>query len=102
MTIERRRLLWAGAAALAAWFAGVTAVTVLAEPTGTVFVLGPEEAMLRTALLAGTAPRDAGRGFVRTGGETPGFVRELYRQGAWLVWPAPAGGCRRPVGKEKL
>ena len=78
---------------LAAWFATAGALTALAEPSEFVVVIGPRDRSL--AAMAGADARlvDAGTGFLRVAGDTPGFVRRLYAHGALLVLPARAGGC---------
>lgn len=93
-----RRVRWlAGKAGLlaltlAVWFGGMAAATVLWEPSETV-VFGSQ-----TDVLLGEIPADvrivsAGAGFVVLHGERKGWVRDLYRHGAWLVWPASGTGC---------
>ncbi len=101
MTIERasrRPLRWlagkAGllAVTLAVWFGGMAAAAALWEPSEAI-VFGS-----RADVLLAQAPADvrivsAGAGFVVLHGERKGWVRDLYRGGAWFVWPASAAGC---------
>jgi hypothetical protein len=80
-------------AVLAVWFAAVTTLTVAAEPTRTVVVFGGNAAVL-DAVVGSNVSLLGGSGRTLTVvGATPGFVRELYARGAWLVLPA-TGGCR--------
>jgi hypothetical protein len=83
-----------GAIALAAWSVLLAGVTVVAEPTPEVVIVGPAARAL--AALRGTDTRilDMGESYVRVRGMEPGFVRALYANGAWLVLPGRAGGCR--------
>ena len=93
MTIERKAARFAGAAfaALAVWFGGVAAAAALFDASSVV-VFGPRA--MEAALAAGATLVDARPGFVHVDAEEPGLVRRLYASGAWLVWPATAGGCR--------
>jgi hypothetical protein len=94
MTIERTkaaRFAGAALAALAVWFGGVAAAAALFDASSVV-VFGPYA--MEAALTAGATLVDARTGLVRAGAEEPGLVRRLYASGAWLVWPAAAGGCR--------
>jgi hypothetical protein len=92
----RRRRLLAVPAVLAAWFAIVGLVTLLAEPTRNVIVVAPQATALRAASASGADLLDVRRGFSIMHSDRPGFVRALYAGGAWLVWPALAGGCLLP------
>ena len=101
MTIEglsRKPLRWlAGKAGLlamtlAVWFGGMAVAAALWDPSEAV-VFGS-----RADVLLAQAPADvrivsAGAGFVVLRGDRAGWVRDLYRHGAWLVWPASASGC---------
>jgi hypothetical protein len=83
--------------ALACWFAGLIAITPILEPTRDVLVFGRTEAI--AALPAsGAALIDAASGWTRVRRMEAGFVRRLYANGAWLVFPAFDGGCIRLVG----
>jgi hypothetical protein len=85
------------AAALAAWFVLVVAITAIAEPSSDVVVFGPPERTL--ALLEGGDSRivEVGERTLKIRGMSPGFVMDLYANGAWLVLPARAGSCRTPA-----
>lgn len=91
MTIKLHHLLrFAGSTALVltVWFAGMAAAALVVTPNAVV-AFGDPDRLVGTEgdLLA------SGRGFLamRTaGGDT---VRALYRNGAWLVWPALTAGC---------
>ena len=81
-------------AVLLAWFAGLAAITAAAASSGTVMVYvpaGSEEAVLDSAdaaIVAAAGP------FLQLRSDRDGFVRALYKSGAWLVLPVPRkGGC---------
>jgi len=78
---------------LAAWFGGVGLVTLLAEPTPAVAVFAPGESALRVAVASDVDLVDSGRGYMLVRSNRRGFVRDLYANGAWFVWPAVEGGC---------
>jgi hypothetical protein len=96
LSIGRRAARFLGAALLVAslWFAGLAATTVLAEPTRRVAVFGPAETTLRALTQGDGRLVDGGNGYIIVQGQDPGFVRQLYAGGAWLVLPVIAGGCR--------
>ncbi len=85
-----------GAIALAAWFGGLILLTPLLEPTRDVLVFGPATTIAALPT-AGAALVDAAGGWTRVRRTEDGFVRRLYAQGAWIVFPAFEGGCNRPV-----
>ncbi|MGL4637087.1 MAG: hypothetical protein ACRCWF_13975 [Beijerinckiaceae bacterium] len=78
--------------ALAGWFAGMLLLTPLLEPTSEVFVIGPSSTLAELPK-TGSLLVDAVGGMPRVRGASPGFVKRLYAQGAWLVLPARSGGC---------
>jgi hypothetical protein len=84
----------AALAALAGWFALAAATTLALEPSRTVAVFAPLSSSLAAAVHADARLVDARAGVVLIRGDRKGFVRELYAGGAWLVLPAPTGGCR--------
>lgn len=80
--------------ALFAWFSGLALLTLIIEPTAAVIVLGPGKRAVEAASIADMQLLDAHRAFIHARSDQPGFVRKLYRAGAWLVWPAPdRSGC---------
>ncbi len=83
-----------GALALAGWFALLTGMTVLAEPTSDVVIVGPQALVLQALRGSDTRIVAAGENYMRVRGMERGFVRALYANGAWLVLPGRAGGCR--------
>lgn len=96
--VSRKPLRWlAGKAGLLAmtlaiWFGGMAVAAALLDPAEAI-VFGS-----KTDVLLGHASADvrivsAGAGFVVLRGNRAGWVRDLYRHGAWLVWPASATGC---------
>ena len=98
MTIEcgpifLRALRFFGAAVFVVltWFAGLALVTLLVEPMhGAVAFNSGVVTMTRES----SRLVDVGKGYVIVRGERAGFVRDLYAEGAWLVLPTTAGGCR--------
>jgi hypothetical protein len=87
--------------ALACWFAGLIAITPILEPTRDVLVFGRTETI--AALPAsGAALVDAAGSWTRVRRTEAGFVRRLYANGAWLVFPAFDGGCNRPARAKAL
>jgi len=101
MTIDLRAIartgrLAAGAiVALGVWFGGVAALTVAVEPTRTVVIFGrsPQAVIDAVAKSDVAVLGGSGRELTVTG-TSPGFVRQLYAAGAWLVLPLSGGGCR--------
>jgi hypothetical protein len=96
MTIDRadvRKYVTVASGILTVWFGGVALVTLIAEPTPIVVVVGPASTALHAAVVTDAAVLDIHPAFSRLRSERQGFVRELYRAGAWFVWPAIEGGC---------
>jgi hypothetical protein len=92
-------LLWIGSAlaALVLWFAGLAAITVIAEPTRAVVVWAPDHTTMIGAIGgADVAMLDGSERLLSVTGSTPGFVAKLYAAGAWLVLPSRASGCVTP------
>jgi hypothetical protein len=87
--------------ALACWFTGLVAITPMIEPTRDVLVFARTEA-IATLPASGAALVDAGGLWTRVRRTDAGFVRRLYANGAWLVFPAFDGGCNRPVRIKAL
>jgi hypothetical protein len=82
-------------AALGVWFVGISALTVTLEPTNTVVVFGRSARTVVNAAADSNVAIVGGSGRVLTvAGTAPGFVRQLYASGAWLVLPFSSGGCR--------
>jgi hypothetical protein len=81
------------AAALFVWFAGVAAVAYVFDPAEViVFAPGKSAAPSVIALANGQLLR-SGFGFATGTSDRAGFVRRLYAQGAWFVWPSLTRGC---------
>jgi hypothetical protein len=96
LPIGRRAARFVGALLLVSsiWFACLAAATVLAEPTRRVAVFGPADTTLRALTQGDGRLVDGGNGYIIVQGQDPGFVRQLYAGGAWLVLPVVVGGCR--------
>lgn len=96
MITDRARLVRHLAAAfsvLAAWFGGLAALALVLEPTPSVLVLAPRAAAIRAAVQADATLLDVHTVASVARSQRQGFVRDLYAGGAWLVLPAPEGGC---------
>jgi hypothetical protein len=98
MTLDRPHMLTITACALAAlgvWFAGTAVITAVVEPTEKVVVFGytPQTA-LGAVLRSDAAPLGGSGRMLTAAGTAPGFVRQLYAAGAWLVLPVSDAGCR--------
>ena len=79
--------------ALAAWFA-VTALTQLFfEPSRTVIVIGPAAATWRAVAASDVKIVDVRFVAIKAFSMRSGFVRSLYANGAWLVFPSVPTGC---------
>ena len=93
-TTERAALLATGGFALAAWFTGLAILAYALEPSPEVVAWAPHDRLATMLSAAPVSVLDGSRhGFLRLRGESPGFVRELYARGAWIVLPAGGGGC---------
>jgi len=96
ITERRRRLrlpLGGMAAALFVWFAGMAVVAYAFDPAAViVFAPGASAAPSVIALADGQLLR-SGFGFATGTSDRAGFVRRLYAQGAWFVWPSLTRGC---------
>lgn len=85
------------AVALTGWFAFVALLTLTVQPTSRVVVIGASQAGALEAVTAagGDLVSGLGQGAIAEGANRPGFVRDLYKAGAWLVLPATGGACLR-------
>lgn len=102
-TIDRvgwRRGLSAAVIALKIWVVGLCVATLFTERGQTVVVLGPSSLAFRAAARRDVAVLDGGAAYVLVRSDRAGFVRDLYANGAWLVWPAMGGGCVSPPVAE--
>jgi hypothetical protein len=87
------RFIGACGVALLAWLALSASLTIVAEPTETVVVIGPRQSTLVALAAANGRLVDIGNGFVRVTSAEKGLVARLYGGGAMLVLPARPGGC---------
>jgi hypothetical protein len=87
--------------ALACWFTGLIVITPVLEPTRDVLVFG-QTGTIAALPDTGAALVDAASGWTRVRRMEAGFVRRLYANGAWLVFPAFDGGCNRPARAKAL
>jgi hypothetical protein len=75
------------------WFAGMAVVAYLFDPAAViVFAPGAAEPVSIIAMADGQVLR-SGFGFATGTSDRSGFVRRLYAQGAWFVWPSLTRGC---------
>ncbi len=78
------------------WFILLVWLTYEFEPVPEAVIIGPNSALVSAIensdvkVTGGSAP------YMSVIGEKPGFVRELYRNGAWLVLPGSVSGCFDP------
>lgn len=84
-------------AALALWFAGMSAAVVVVQPE-TIVVFGEPQQLVRLAAEADAMLLGATSRAVIMRPEARDTVQRLYRGGAWLVWPAFKAGC---VGRNR-
>jgi hypothetical protein len=71
------------------WFAGMALLATVWEPP-VVAVFGPPAAILSDPGLKIVTLR---AGVATVAGQGHGWVRRLYADGAWFVWPITASGC---------
>jgi hypothetical protein len=86
------------AAALLAWFGGMTLLALLIKPQNVVAFGAPAPLAQTVAALEGDF-LSAGKYFVTLRTDRADTVRQLYANGAWLVWPVLNGGCRGANGR---
>ena len=98
MTTEARRSSFpvlGSMVALAVWFGGMAGAAYLFDPSA-VIVFAPSRIAL--AAIAGSEGSilTTGTGFATGTSDRAGFVRRLYRRGAWFVWPSLTHACFAP------
>jgi hypothetical protein len=71
------------------WFAGMALLATLIEPP-VVAVFGPSASVLADPSLKIVTIR---AGVATVAGQGRGWVRRLYANGAWFVWPIVGSGC---------
>lgn len=71
------------------------AATIL-KPT-TVVAFGQPSQLFQAAANTESDFLNAGRSFIIIRPRHANSVRQLYAQGAWLVWPVVTGGCKGRV-----
>ena len=94
-TDARRRAIFplAGlATALILWFGGMGATAYFCDPSA-VIVFAPNEIAVAAVAGADGELLTSSAGFVTATSDRSGFVRRLYAQGAWFVWPSLTEGC---------
>jgi hypothetical protein len=88
-----RRYFLTALTVVTAWFGGLGVLTLLAEPSTKVVIIAPGGTALRAAIASDVDLLDSGRNYIIVRSDRNGFVRDLYANGAWFVWPAIDGGC---------
>ncbi|MBV8661591.1 MAG: hypothetical protein JO107_00685 [Hyphomicrobiales bacterium] len=58
-----------------------------------VIVFGPSDVAIAAIANSDGELLTTGTGFATATSDRAGFVRRLYAQGAWFVWPALTQGC---------
>lgn len=82
------------AAVVLCWLGLLLVVTLVAEPTREVVIWAPGQTrLLRVIEQAPVSVVEIPGRAVVVRGETPGYVKQLYTSGAWLVLPARRGVC---------
>lgn len=78
------------------WFVLVVWLTYEFEPVPEAVIIGPNSVLISAIentdvkVTGGSAP------YMGVIGQKPGFVRELYSNGVWLVLPGSVSGCFDP------
>jgi hypothetical protein len=80
---------------LVVWFAGMAAVAYVFDPAA-VIVFAPQRTAVTAIATADGNLINSGFGFATGTSDRSGFVRRLYAQGAWFVWPSLTRGCFAP------
>ncbi len=78
--------------ALGVWFGGMALAAYLIDPAA-VIVFAPSRTAVAAIAASDGALITSGSGFATATSDRAGFVRRLYRRGAWLVWPSLQRGC---------
>ena len=78
--------------ALIAWFGGMAIAACFFDPSSVV-IFGPQQQTIAAVIEADGSMLRNGPGFTTARSDRAGFVRRLYRAGAWFVWPALTEGC---------
>jgi hypothetical protein len=81
--------------ALVVWFAGMAAVAYAFDPAA-VIVFAPQRIAVSAIATADGNLLTSGFGFATGTSDRSGFVRRLYAQGVWFVWPSLTRGCFAP------
>lgn len=90
------RFIAVASGVLCVWFAMLAAVMIAFEPETSAIAFGPEAAMFQVLAQSDVRLIANGRGFMRVRAASPGFVKQMYAGGAWLVLPGSAFGCGVP------
>ena len=78
--------------ALLIWFGGMGVVAYAFDPSA-VIVFAPSGTAIAAIADADGELLTTGAGFATATSDRSGFVRRLYAQGAWFVWPSLTQGC---------
>lgn len=88
--LTRRLLILVGL--VAGWFATMAAVMLVTEVAPAALAIAPDSSLLGRLEDDARLLKGGRHVFVLTS-ERPGYVRQLYGAGAWLVLPALRNGC---------
>jgi hypothetical protein len=89
---QRRFPILGCALVLTIWFSGMALAATIATPSAVV-AFGEPARLARAAAALDAKLLNAGPVFVTLRPDSSNTVRELYANGAWLVWPVLSGGC---------
>lgn len=99
--MQKGRYVATGALAITIWLSGLALLALCVEPTATVLVIGRQAATIRAVAYADVDLVDMRPAISLARSQRRGFVHDLYAGGAWLVLPAPDGGCLSPLQAGK-
>jgi hypothetical protein len=86
------------ALALTIWFVGMALAATIVTPNAVV-AFGDPSRLARAAVAVDAELLNAGPVFVTLRPDNGSTVRELYANGAWVVWPVISAGC---AGKARI
>jgi hypothetical protein len=78
------------------WFAGMAVIAYLFDPAAVIVFAPSNSAPASIIAMADGKLLRSGYGFATGTSDRSGFVRRLYADGAWFVWPSLARGCFSP------
>ncbi|MGE3643588.1 MAG: hypothetical protein AB7F96_07015 [Beijerinckiaceae bacterium] len=94
--------LFIGPAIILAWVIVSALAYIFFEPGETVMVFAPQRAAVQAAASADAQILSTGQGFIVARSDKGGYVRRLYKNGAWLVLPTSEMMCGHPGIVRKI